>query len=249
MKVLEIDIETAPHLVFCWGLFKQNISLKQIVEPTRMLCFDARWQDKKEHMFFSEHSHSRKAMVRALHKLLDEADAVLHYNGKRFDIPHINREFADVGLNPPSPYKQIDLLAVVRSNFRMASNKLQHVAEYFDLGSKNQTGGFELWLDCMEGCPKAWRKMERYNKQDVVLLRDLYYKLQPWIKSHPNRGLYVADTSTPTCPTCASQNLRIKAYRPAVTRVSWYPQYLCKNCGTYSRGRKAIKRDITGILS
>ncbi|NIV35232.1 MAG: hypothetical protein GWN58_38990, partial [Anaerolineae bacterium] len=50
-----------------------------------------------------------EGMLEGAWELLDEADAVVHYNGKKFDIPTLNREFVKYGFTPPSPYKQIDL--------------------------------------------------------------------------------------------------------------------------------------------
>ena len=44
-------------------------------------------------------------MIKGIHKLLDECDAVIHYNGSKFDIPTLNKEFLLHGLHPPAPYK------------------------------------------------------------------------------------------------------------------------------------------------
>ena len=68
-------------------------------------------------------------MLEGIHKLLDEADAVIHYNGKRFDIPSLNKEFLLNGMFPPAPFKEIDLLTVARGRFRFVSNKLDYVAQ------------------------------------------------------------------------------------------------------------------------
>ncbi len=38
--------------------------------------------------------------------------------------------------------------------------------------------------------PAAWKVMEKYNKQDVLLLEKVYDRLLPWIKSHPNHHLF-----------------------------------------------------------
>ena len=268
MKVLEIDIETKPHEVYAWGLYNQNIGLNQIKSPTQILCFDARWQHETEHMYYSIYHDSFEVMIEKLWELLDEADVVVHYNGKRFDVPHINRELIELDYIPPSPYQQIDLYQIVRRTFKFASNRFDHVVQrLFDM-RKLEHQGMELWTACMNNDPDAWATMKEYNIHDVSLLRPTYIRLQPWIKQHPNRGLYVADTSKPVCPNCgATQTMQIKAYRPAEpgintakTRVNVFPQYFCNpqkfddktqayGCGKYSRGRIAIKRDRSGILT
>ena len=44
-------------------------------------------------MFDSVHESKPEQMVSRVHGLLDDADVVCHYNGKKFDIPTLNREF------------------------------------------------------------------------------------------------------------------------------------------------------------
>ncbi len=44
-------------------------------------------------MFDSVYKSDRKSMLKSIHSLMDEADAIVHYNGNRFDIPMLNKEF------------------------------------------------------------------------------------------------------------------------------------------------------------
>jgi DNA-directed RNA polymerase subunit RPC12/RpoP len=105
----------------------------------------------------------------------------------------------------------------------------------------------ELWKECMLWNPSAWKTMERYNRQDVVLLEKLYYKLLPWISSHPNKGIYVDDeVLVPTCTNCGSSFLK-KEGKERLALMT-YQRYRCKNCGKYSRGRKAIDRPGPGVI-
>ena len=120
---------------------------------------------------FNSHKHD---ILKGLHKLFDQADVIVHYNGSSFDIPVINKEFIQSNLLPPSPYKQVDLLKTVRSQFRFPSNKLDYVSQTLGLGNKVSHEGFDLWVKCMEKDPSAWKRMEKYNKQDVNLLEKLY---------------------------------------------------------------------------
>jgi DNA polymerase III epsilon subunit-like protein len=53
-------------------------------------------------------------MVRQAWEMLDEADAVVGYNSKSFDMKHLNREFVLAGYPPPPPYTDIDLMNVVK---------------------------------------------------------------------------------------------------------------------------------------
>jgi DNA polymerase elongation subunit (family B)/predicted RNA-binding Zn-ribbon protein involved in translation (DUF1610 family) len=239
IKILEIDIETSPNLGWFWDsqLYHGGMTIEQIEEPTRMLCFAARWQHKNITIFRSEYHDGREEMLEELWYLLDEADVVIHYYGSRFDVPHINREFIKHGYLPPSPYDQIDLKNVAKKHFRFPSNKLNWVGQYLGVGEKVLHEGFLLWKKCLEGDPKAWSTMKKYNIQDTKLLRDVYYFLLPWITNHPNRGLWMKPGTDPICPNCGSTDLRFKGYKR--TRVLQYKQYNCRSCGAYPRERYA----------
>lgn len=227
---MAIDIETSPNLAYVWGLWDQNVSLNHLVESGEILCWAAKWIGEDEVFFHSMQSGSKKKMIRAAWKLLDEADVVLHFNGKRFDIPWLNREFVQMGLMPPSPYKQIDLLSTCRQQFKFPSNKLEYITKKLGLLGKVKHEGFDLWIKCMARDPEAWGRMEEYNVRDVIELEELYVLLKPWIKSHPSYGAYYGDD---VCPKCGGSDLRPRGW--AYTSQSRYRRLKCHDCGTWTR--------------
>jgi hypothetical protein len=199
-----------------------------------MICFAAKWLGgPKRDIMFCSLTDGRADMVGVAHTLLDQADVVMTWNGKRFDIPHLNREFIEGGLKPPSPYRQIDLCDVAKRQFRFPSNKLDYVSRALGIGGKVTHEGHGLWVACMEGDPAAWKRMERYNRQDVWLLEGLYGKLQPWIPQHPSRA---AEGACFCCPACGS--LRLQSRGLAYTLQSAYHRYQCQDCGKWSRSTK-----------
>lgn len=145
MKILVLDIETSPHIAYVWGLFKENIPIERVIEEGRTLCWAAKWTGDKRTEFASEHHIGHEQMVRVMWNLLNEADAVVHYHGSKFDVPKLNREFLRYDLLPPSPYKQIDLLKVVRKHFKFPSYKLEYVLNALGLRPKMKNGGFSTW--------------------------------------------------------------------------------------------------------
>jgi DNA polymerase elongation subunit (family B) len=239
VRILMLDIETAPHLAAIWGLYDQNVATNQIIKPGYTLCWAAKWYGEKEVMFSSILDGERK-MVRDAHKLLTECDAVCHYNGTKFDIPTLNKEFLLLNLSPPAPYKQIDLLKTARSRFRLASNKLDYVAKQLGLGEKVAHKGFDLWLECMAKKADAWREMKRYNKHDVVLLEKVYERLLPWIKGHPNVSAY---TGARCCPTCGSEKAQAHGY--AILNSRTYQRIQCTDCRSWYRLQKSMKAEET----
>ena len=236
MKILLLDIETAPHKVYSWGLWNQNINPDNVIEQGYTLCWAAKWYGQRKVFFGSVQRTTRKKMIREIYDLLEEADAVIHYNGTKFDIPTLNHEFLYDNLPPPSSYSEIDLLKTARQRFRLPSNKLDYVAQYLGLGGKVKHMGMQLWHDCMDGCPKAWKVMERYNKKDVTLLEDVYNQLLPWVKQHPNWGHWVDDDLT--CAKCGSTDVKKNGLERRT--IVPYQRYKCKSCGSPLKGRLAV---------
>lgn len=244
MKILFLDIETSPNLAYVWGLFKQNIAINQLEGSTEMLCFGARWYGEKKVTFKSVHHDGKEAMLKEVHRLLDEADVLVGWNSKAFDSKHLKRELLEAGMLPPSPYKEMDLMLAVKSQFKFPSNKLDYVAQTLGVGAKVKHSGFELWKRCMAGEAKAWAEMKKYQIQDVNLLIDLYEKLKPWIPNHPNRPLH--DGLEDGCVVCASQNLQRRGV--AISNAGTYQRFQCQDCGKWQRGPISINRTTTRNL-
>lgn len=247
MKILALDIETRPALVYAWGLFDQTIGLNQVKEPSEVICFAAKFigEPSRKMRFHSVQRDGKQQMLEAAYALLDEADVVLHYNGTKFDIPHLNREFVEAGLTPPSPYAQIDLYLATRRQFKFLSNKLEHVSRQLGLDGKIKHEGFDLWTACMAGDELAWKRMERYNRRDVVLLEQLYEALRPWLPNHPNAALI--DGEHHACPRCKSTNLHRRGWH--YTKVSAFQQWQCNDCGSYSRSSRRTRGTMPGDVA
>lgn len=231
MRILLLDIESAPNLVHCWGLFQQNVSINQIMASGYVLCWAAKWRDDNEVMFDSINKSGSSRMLKRIHALLEKADAVITYNGQSFDIPTLNKEFVLKGMTPPSPYKSIDLYQTAKRVFRFPSNKLEYIARSLKLGGKVQHEGHELWIKTMAGDPEAWQRMEEYNKQDVVLLDKLYTVMLPWIPNHPNIPLH--NGSSLACHNCGGFSLQRRGY--AFTNINRFVRLRCNDCGSWLR--------------
>ena len=244
MKILLLDIECAPNLATVWGIWQQNIALNQLLESSYTLCYAAKWYGESKIMFDSIYKTDRKSMLNSIHALIEEADVVVHYNGLRFDVPMLNKEFLEAGMYPPSPVKHIDLLRVVKSNFRFVSNKLDYVSQRLGLGKKTEHEGHELWLKVMNNDRKAWKRMEEYNKNDVILLEKLYNRLKGWVKSHPNHNAYNANTC---CPNCGSRKLHRRG--EVRSRVAIYQRFQCQQCGSWSRSAKREKIGSESLIN
>lgn len=233
LRMLVLDIETSPNLAYVWSLWDQNgISIDKLVSSTEVICFAWKWVGEKGVGFASTWGDGKDEMVRKAHALLDEADVLIHFNGKRFDVPHLNREFVEAGLAPPAPYEQVDLFQAAKSRFKFPSNKLAYISKALGLTTKGDPGGFSTWVGVMAGDAKAQARMERYNKRDVVVTEAVYHRLLPWIPSHPHAAL----GGRPACPSCGGS---LEARGVARTKARVYQRYQCKACGAWSRSVKS----------
>lgn len=236
MRILFLDIETAPNLAYVWGLFDQNIAHDQMEESSYILCWSAKWYGKPKIYFASGEKKSRAEVLKPIHALLDQAEIVIHFNGRKFDVPVLNREFVKHGLKPPSPYRQIDLYQVVRRTFRFESNKLAYVTQALGLQGKMHHEGFKLWVGCMKGDRKAWQTMGEYNRNDVLIMEPLYERLRPWIGRHP-----ALQSDGLACPKCCSKNVQRRGVQVAVSQT--YVRLQCQDCGGWFRSSKVLVRD------
>jgi hypothetical protein len=229
-KILVLDIETKPALAYVWRAFDENIGYEQVVEPGGMICWAAKWVGKKEVLFYSEWEHGRDQMVRALHQALEDADAVVTYNGDKFDLPKVHGEFILAGLVPPAPITSIDVLKSIKKlGFLM--NRLAFIGPLLNAGNKMKHEGFDLWRKVMEGDVKAQAKMRRYNIKDVRVLETLYQKVKPFIKNHPHMG-----DKKHECGACGSNHVQLRGFRR--TKFFRIQRIQCQACGSWSEGSR-----------
>ena len=234
-KILVIDIETRPNLAYAWTVWDANISPGMLVEEKDVISFAAKWVGDDETVFYSVHDHTKEEMVEAAWSLLDRADAVIHYNGKKFDVPHLNTEFLRLGYGPPAPFRQIDLLNTMRREFKFSHNKLDHVSTQLGIGKKTEHEGFDLWIKCMRDDDAAWAKMREYNIQDVLLTERLYEEIKPWITNHPSFAAIFGDSR---CTNCGSPRLKPNGYQH--TKTGRYRRYKCEECNKSVRDTHRI---------
>lgn len=245
MRVLLLDIETAPMLGYVWGLWDNNVALNQIHSDWHVLSWSAKWLgDAASKTMYMDQRNAKNIeddskILKGIWNLLDEADIVITQNGKSFDHKKLNARFILNGMQPPSSFRYIDTLQLAKKHFAFTSNKLEYMTDklckkYKKL--KHSTfGGFELWKACLAGNLKAWKEMEKYNKYDVLALEELYTKLIPWDNSI-NFNAYSSD-SAPAC-TCGSKDFTKRGF--FYTNTGKYQRFKCNKCGSETRDRENL---------
>lgn len=260
-KILLIDIETTPELGYIWGRFKQFIAPVQVKQRSFMLTWSAKWLGEEGVMADAIPNHrpmhwtevdegGAYAGVRGDYKeeddfevvvsawnLLDRADVVVAHNGIRFDFPYLNSRFAYHGLGMPSPFKVVDTCKIAKKYFRFPANSLKELGLYLGISVPKLDTDFQLWIDCMGGKAEAWEYMVEYNVFDVKLLEEIYLRLRPYDKSHPNLGLYYEDDELRD-PATGSTDIKEIGY--AYSSQSKFPAYRSAE-GHIFRSSKRVK--------
>lgn len=237
-KVLIFDIETAPMLAYVWGLWDNNVALNQIHSDWYVLSWSAKWLGSDEVMYMDQRNAKNieddSKILKVIWSLLDEADIVITQNGQKFDVKKLNARFILNGMKPTSSFKHIDTLLIAKKKFGFTSNKLAYMTSKLCTGHKKldhaKYSGFELWRQCLAGNQEAWDEMEKYNKEDVLSLEELYHKLQPWDNTI-NFNSY-SDDVVERC-TCGGTNIRKRGYH--YTKKSKFQRYICQDCGRETR--------------
>lgn len=243
-NTLIYDIETSYIEGASWGTYQQD--LLWVSQDWHLLSFSWKWLGGRQtfvealpdYKRYKKEPRNDIELVRKLHQLFNMADVVVAHNGDKFDQRKVQARMLAHGLEPPIPYAQVDTLKIARKHFALTSNKLDDIGEYLGVGRKLDTGGKYLWKQCVEGDPKAWARMKKYNKQDVMLLERVYLKLRPWMTNHP--ALHMIEGRPLSCSKCGSTKIHAgMKYR--ATNTNLYQYFRCQGCGSPLKSRIAEK--------
>jgi hypothetical protein len=237
-KILIFDLENSYVEVASWGINKQYLNRGQILHDWFMLSYSAKWlYDEKVYASAltpkEAIAKNDKRLCEEMYALLDEADICITYNGNGYDIPKINTRFIINKLQPPTPYKSIDVFQTVSRNFAFTSKSMDYVNYSLEIERKKETEGMSLWIKCVAGDPESLKTMLEYNIGDVIALQEQYLVVRPWIKNHPNIGLW-HESKEPICGFCGSTNLEYidNLYQ---TPSGLYYSFRCEDCHATGR--------------
>lgn len=244
------DLEVSPAVGYFYPPLYQTNILKvekyQVLMSASYAFFDGEKLGKIHHVQLSDFPARFKNdrwddtdLALHMHRVLKDAPPVVAHNGDNFDSKMINTYFLKHNLDPLPENQTVDTLKAARRHFKFASNKLGEIGKELGIGSKTEVTVGSLWHDYMMGeHKKAGKLLKAYNNQDVQLLFDVYMKLRPYIKNHPNlavRGDKYA------CPTCQGRNIQYNGLR--YTNTSVYRRAYCRDCRTTFKERR-IDKDI-----
>lgn len=251
-RIILWDIETTHNVAAVFRLFGEDyIPHGNLLQERYVVC--ACWKalgEKKVHSVatiddkkaFTRDPHNDAFVIRTLHKVLSEADVIVAHNGDKYDIKFFNGRAIAHGLTPLPPIVQIDTFKIAKLKFLFNSNRLDYLGKYLGFEGKLKTEP-GLWLRVLKGERAAVREMVTYNKQDVVLLEQVFLKLRPYMPNYFNRELL----GRSGCPRCGSLKTHSRGVHKALTRN--YNRFQCQSCGGWFRElRPATKSTTSRVL-
>lgn len=246
-KILIFDIETMALVAWTWADNMYETGLVEIIKPGLVLGYSAEWLESGEvkTRMWSDYEgykpyhtlgayivappNEDRAIVKDIWELLNQADIIVVQNGQAFDLRYMNSRFVYYGLPPLKPVEVVDTKRAYKKYLRLPSYSLDNISEYYGLGRKKEHEGWPLWKKCILGDPQAIKKMKLYNRHDVVLTKEIYLKIRPLIREHPNLNLILGTELR--CRNCGSKNLRREGTKHRLSGIS--QKFACKDCGAW----------------
>lgn len=209
---LFFDLETSPNTVFSWRIGRKiDLTPDNIIDERSIICACYKWEGEKKVHSIQWSKGDDKALVKELASVLNSADQVVGHNGDRYDIPWVKTRAIFHGVEVMPKYVSIDTLKLSRGGFSFNSNKLDYIARFLGLKGKISTG-YDLWKKIvLFNDKKSMNKMVKYCKNDVVLLEQVFKKLQPYTASRVHVGVFLGKDKC-SCPECASSNVQSRGY-------------------------------------
>ena len=253
-NVLILDIETSLMSFHAWSPGQQYLGPSQIIQDWHVISWAVKWlfePDTYSDVITPEEAaaHDDKRVIESVWDFLDMADIIIIHNA-RFDVRKLNARFIYYDMPPPSPYRVVCTLRAMRKEAQFSSNKQDELTKKMGLRPKVEHEGYDLWVKCFNADPEALLTMEEYNKGDILSLEELYVRIRPYIKSHPNMNLFVEGDGE-CCPNCGNKKISWmdKFY---ITSVNKYSCFRCDHCGAIGRSRhtsldKEDRVEITSI--
>ena len=245
-KILLLDYETAGELVLTFARFKQTFGNSSVIRKGgNILCAAWKWVGEEQIGSIAATPEECLAgddsrIVAKMWELYEQADAICAHNSQGFDHKVLRGRAALNGFPDLPTVKVLDTLVQAKKAFRLPSNSLETIAIYFDLETKMQHSGKDLWVRVQSGDKAAMQEeMLPYCIQDVNVLSQVFDRIRSFgnLGSNFNAGLYY-DDGQKHCRSCGSTNVAPTG-RDVFTDVTAWSEYRCGDCGAVHRDRKA----------
>jgi len=217
-KRLFFDIETSPNVVYAWRIgYNINLQPHDIITERRIISIHYSWENEDTvHYLTWDKNQCDKKMLTEFIKVMNQADEIIGHNSDRFDEKWIRTRCIYHRIPAMPKYKSLDTLKKAKFGFNFNSNKLDYIAKFLGVGAKVEHSGFDMWKGVMENDKEALQEMVTYGNGDVVVLKDVYYAMQRYIKQNSHVGVF-NNKMKYSCPICGNEEVEL--YKNEVTTL------------------------------
>lgn len=243
---ITLDIETSARVgLFFGNTYKANIA--KVVQEMYVFGFSWKPLGKKvqscyiwDFKLYKKDPRNDIEVVKKYIEVINSLNGgvVIGQNSRSFDDKVMFGRIIMHNLAPPTPFQTVDTMRETKAVARYDNNSLDWVSKQYGHGGKLDTGGIDLWWDCMCGIPKAMKKMVRYCERDVIKTEKKYLHERRYYKTHPNLSNIAGRPEA--CPKCASEKGML-SQGTINTKTGVFNRWQCKACWSYSRSRKGEK--------
>jgi len=245
-KILLFDIEIAPIKAYLYNVWNVNVPHQQVISDTHLLSFSAKWHDSNEIIYESQENEkdviNDKKLCKKLHKLMEEADYLVTFNGDKFDIPVANARFVYHRLDSIKR-NSIDVFKIAKNRFRFTYRSLKYLCKFLGVEHQKEDHpdfpGLALFIACAEGNREAWKVMRKYNPGDIMALEDCWKILDAWAPTI-NMNLHLDEGMDFLCVCCSTKYIKNGVnYK----KTGFYQRYQCAKCKkAYENGKNLLNK-------
>lgn len=239
LKIAFIDTETMPNLGAFWASGpKLSIGPEAIIQERFMLSVQWSWNNEKEVHVVQANIKKRDdtKVIKALTKILQEADIVVGHNVRKFDLRWAAGRALLLGLEPTRSkfVKHIDTMILAKQAFYLNSYKMDYICQKLGIKGKIKTS-FSDWMAILNVDNAAELAQERanylckYGKHDINMNRELFIKILPHVKLTNKLEMMLYGKSA-VCPECQSFKVHGKGLRVTKTGKNMH-RFVCGACG------------------
>ncbi len=169
-KIVIFDLETLPNLpeaLKVWPSLSTYPGQTLRATVSTIICGGWKIYGKKQVHCINAWDFSRWEkdvnddyfVVKALHKVLYDADAVVTHNGKNFDWKFLQTRLMYHGLQPLHKIRHLDTKELAKRNLYSFNNRLGTIGEWLVNDKKRWHEGWGLWVKVYGHDPTAMAKM------------------------------------------------------------------------------------------
>lgn len=120
---------------------------------------------------------TERAMLKEFRRVVaEEADCIVSYNGKRFDVPFINTRLLEYGEDPLAKKHHLDYYFTLKYQLRLGRKSLGVIGGWLRLDEKKMTVHPSQWRE------KHYPTLRARCKSDVELLEQLHGKTKHLVR-------------------------------------------------------------------